>query len=158
VGSLAFALSSEGHRVAVVDAVADRPLAHMLGLGIRPEAMEAFQFASSEGPFVRVLVAPDDPLQMAEKPPPDGTDVLLVAASLDSGFGAEHLSPWATDAVMVLSARQISIPRLDVTRDMLREAGIYLRAVIILDSDPLDESSGLIHFRSAPAETVGSAK
>jgi hypothetical protein len=161
VGSLAFALSSEGHRVVVVDAAADRPLARMLGLVTQPHVMEAFQVSIADGPPARVLVAPEDPLQMAEKPPPNSTDVLLVLASLDAAFGAEHLSPWVTDAVMMVSSRRITIPRMEVNREMLHEAGILLRAAILLDSEFPDESSGattLIDIRSASADTVESSK
>ena len=43
VGALALALSSEGHRVVVVDAADNRPLACLLGLTTKPEAMEMFQ-------------------------------------------------------------------------------------------------------------------
>ena len=40
LGSLALDLSSEGHRVVVVDAADNRPLASILGLTTKPEAME----------------------------------------------------------------------------------------------------------------------
>jgi capsular polysaccharide biosynthesis protein len=161
VGSLAFALSSEGHRVAVVDAAANRPLALILGLATKPDAMETFQLPAAGGPSVSVLVAPEDPLQMAEKPPPDDTDVLLILASLDAAFGAEHLAPWVTDAVMILSSRRITIPRMDISREMLHEAGISLRAVILLDSDFQDDSSGAsspIDLRLTPAGTAEPSK
>ena len=154
VGALAFALSSEGHRVVVVDAADNRPLASILGLTAKPEAMETFQLPAGEGPPVRVLVAPEDPLQMAQKPPPDDADALLVLASLDAAFGAEHLTPWVTDAVMILSPRRITLTRMEVTREMLREAGISLRSVILLDSDPQDDSSGAlspVDLRLTPA-------
>lgn len=145
VGALALALSSEGHRVVVVDAAANRPLASILGINSKPEVMETFQGpAAAGGPPVSVLVAPEDPLQMAQKPPPDDADALLILASLDAAFGAEHLAPWVTDAVMILSSRRTTIPHMNVSREMLHEAGISLRSVILLDSDPEDESSGVL--------------
>ena len=142
VGALALALSSEGHRVVVVDVADNRPLASILGLNTKPEAMETFLLPAAGGPPVRVLVAPEDPLQMAEKPPPDDADALLVLASLDAAFGAEHLAPWVKDAVMMLSSRRTTLTRMQVSREMLHEAGISLRSVILLDSDSEDDSSG----------------
>ena len=93
---------------------------------------------------MRVLVAPEDPAQMAQKPPPDDADALLVLATLDPAFGAEHLASWVTDAVMILSPRGVTLTRMDVGREMLREAGISLRSVILLDSDAQDDSSGAL--------------
>ena len=142
VGALAFSLASEKHRVMVVDAANDRPLATILGLDSNPDTMETFQLPTTDGPPVRVLVAAEDPVQMAQKPPPDDVDALLVLATLDAGFGAEHLTPWVTDAVMILSPRAVTLTRMDVSRTMLREAGISLRSVILLDTDPRDDSSG----------------
>ena len=74
VGVLALALSSEGHEVVVVDAADNRHLASILGLTTRPQTMETFQLPAEGGPPVRVIVAPEDPVQMAEKPPPDDAD------------------------------------------------------------------------------------
>jgi len=144
VGALALALSLEGHRVVVVDAANDRPLASILGLPTKPSAMVTFRHRVAVCPPVRVIVAPEDPLQMAQKPPPDDADVLLVLASLDAAFGAEHLAPWVTDAVMVLSSRGITLTRMEASREMLREAGISLRSVILLGADPQDDSSGAL--------------
>jgi hypothetical protein len=135
-------LSSEGHRVVVVDAADNRPLASALGFNTKPEAMDTFLLPGASGPPVRVLVAPEDPLQMAEKPPPDDADALLILASLDAAFGAEHLAPWVKDAVMMLSAKRTTLISLQVSREMLHEAGISLRSVILLDSDSQDDSSG----------------
>jgi hypothetical protein len=153
VGALALALSSEGHRVVVVDVADNRPLASILGLDTEPGAMEAVMLPTTGGPPVRVLVVPEDPLAMAEKPPPDDADALLVLASLDAAFGAEHLAPWVKDAVMILSSRGTTLSRMEVSREMLHEAGISLRSVILLDSDSEDDSSGslsLVDLRLTP--------
>ena len=106
--------------------------------------MEMFPLPADGHPTLRLLVAPPDPMQMAEKPPPDDTDALLVLATLDPAFGAEHLAPWVSDAVVVLSKRGVTLARMDVGREMLRQAGISLRSVILLGSDPEDESSGVL--------------
>ncbi len=153
VGALALDLSSEGRRVVVVDAADDRLLASMLGLSPTSHTMEMFPVPGDGPSSLRLLVAPPDPIQMAEKPPPDDTDALLVLAALDPAFGADHLAPWVSDAVVVLSSRGVTLARLDVGREMLRQAGISLRSVILLGSDPQDESSGVLspdEFRLTP--------
>ena len=137
VGALAFALSSEGHRVIVVDTAEKRPLASIVGLSNKPEAMETWQLpARGDGPPVKVIVAPEDPLRMAQKPPPDDVDALLVLVTLDAAFGAEQVTPWVSDAVLVLSSKGVTLTRLEFTREILREAGISLRSVILLDLIP----------------------
>jgi capsular polysaccharide biosynthesis protein len=143
VAALAFALSSEGHRVIVVDASDDRPLTSILGLSPRPDSTEIFELPAGEGPPVRVLVAPQDPLAMTQKPPEDA-DALLVLLTLDAAYGLEQVTPWATDAVMIMSPRGVTLTRMDVTREMLREAGVSLRSVILLDRDPQDDTSGVL--------------
>jgi capsular polysaccharide biosynthesis protein len=161
VGSLALALSSEGHQVVVVDAADNRPLASILGLPSKPQTTETFQLPAVEGSPVRVLVAPEDPAQMAEKPPPDDADALLVLATLDAAFGAEHLASWVTDAVMILSPRGVNLTRMRIDREMLLEAGIFLRSVILLGSDAQDDSSGALSLgirRLTPAESPEPSK
>ena len=142
VGALALALSSEGRQVVVVDAGDNRLLASILGLSSKPQTMETFPLPDTGSSPVTVIVAPEDPAQMAQKPPPDDADAVLVLATLDPAFGAEHLASWVTDAVIILSPRGVSLTRLDVSREMLREAGISLRSVILLDSGAQDDSSG----------------
>jgi capsular polysaccharide biosynthesis protein len=144
VGSLAMALSSEGHAVVVVDAADERLLATALGLRPHLEVMETFDIPSAEGPAVRVIVAPEDPAHMAQKPPPDDADVVLVLTSLDPAFGTEQLASWVSDAVMVICPRGVSMTRMQVEREMLRDEGISLRSVILLGSDVEDESSGAL--------------
>ncbi len=154
--SLALTLSSEGHGVVIVDAAENRDLAWVLGLTTKTQAVETFQVPGVGGPGVRVIVAPEDPAQMAQKTPPDDADAVLVLATLDPAFGADHLASWVTDAVMILSPQKVSLTRLSITREMLRNAGISLRCVILLGSDPEDNSSGAlgrVDLRLTPVES-----
>ena len=142
----------------VVDAADDRLLASVFGHTSQVGAMEAFQSLSLGSPPVRVVVAPEDPAQMAQKPPPDDADAVLVLATLDPAFGAEHLASWVTDAVMILSATEVTVPQIEIAGEMLRDAGIFLRSVILLDSDPQDVSSGVISeidCAATPVEPAG---
>ena len=157
VGALALALASEGRGVVVVDAADNRNLASVLGLTSTPETMRAFQIPMEGGPPVRVIVAPEDPAQMAQKPPPDDADVVLVLTSLDPAFGTEQLASWVTDAVMILCPRGVNLTRLQVGREILREEGISLRSVILLDSDEDDDSSGALSSVERRLTPVGSS-
>jgi hypothetical protein len=156
VGALALALASEGRGVVVVDAADNRILASVLGLTATPERMETFQIPVEGGPPVRVIVAPEDPAQVAQKPPPDDADVVLVLTSLDPAFGTEQLASWVTDAVMILCPRGVNLTRLQVGREILREEGISLRSVILLDSDAEDDSSGALSSVDRRLMSVGS--
>ncbi len=157
VGALALALASEGRSVVVVDAADNRILASVFGLtSSTPETMNAFQIPTKEGPPVRVIVAPEDPAQMAQKPPPDDADVVLVLTSLDPAFGTEQLASWVTDAVMILCPRGVNLTRLQVGREILREEGISLRSVILLDADAADDSSGALSSVERRLTPVGS--
>ena len=158
VGALALALASEGHNVVVVDAADNRILASVLGLAASPDTMETFQIPVEEGPPIRVIVAPEDPAQVAQKPPPDDADVVLVLTSLDPAFGTEQLASWVTDAVAVLSVRGVNITRLRVGREILREEGISLRSVILLGSDAEDDSSGALSSVDRRLTPVGSSE
>jgi capsular polysaccharide biosynthesis protein len=142
VGALALALSADGHEVVVVDAADERPLATLLGLTATPQTMDTFQSPRLAGPRVRVFVVPEDPAQMAQKAPPDDADAVLVLATLDPAFGADHLASWVTDAVMVLRPKGFPFTRLTAYREMLRTAGVSLRSVFLLGADAEDDSSG----------------
>lgn len=156
VGALSLELASEGRGVVVVDAADNRILAFVLGLDTTPETMETCQIPVEAGPPVRVIVAPEDPAQMARKPPPDDADVVLVLTSLDPAFGTEQLASWVTDAVMILCPRGVNLTRLQVGRDILREEGVSLRSVILLDSDAEDDSSGALSSVDRRLTQVGS--
>ena len=161
VGALALTLSSEGHGVVVVDAADDRPLASILGVAAEPEAMETVELPSMDGPPVRIIVAPEDPAQMAQKPPPGDADVVLILTSLDPAFGTEQLASWVTDAVMIVCPRGVSLTRMHVGREMLRDEGISLRSVILLGSDAEDDSSGAlspVDRRLTPVDSPGLSK
>jgi hypothetical protein len=146
----------------LVDASDDRPLTSILGLSPGPESTEMIELSAGEGPPVRVLVAPEDPLAMTQKAPPEDADAVLVLLTLDAAFGLEQVTHWATDAVMIMSPRGVTITRMDVTREMLREAGVSLRSVILLDRDPQDDSSGVLipgdlRLTSTAVEFAGSS-
>ena len=158
VGALALALASEGRSVVVVDAADNRILASVLGLTATPETMETFQIPVEEGPPVRVIVAPEDPAQVAQKPPPDDADVVLVLTSLDPAFGTEQLASWVTDAVHGPLRSRRELTRLLVGREILREEGISLRSVILLGSDAEDDSSGALSSVDRRLTPVGSSE
>ena len=46
--------------------------------------------------------------------------------------------------MMLLSTKGVTLARMDFGREMLCQAGISLRSVILLGCDPRDESSGVL--------------
>lgn len=107
-GALALDLTSQGRQVVVVDAVDHRILASALGLKPKLDTTETFRIPSGDSALT-VIVAPEDPAQMAQKPPPDDADAVLVLTTLDPAFGAEHLASWVSDAVLILSATGVDV-------------------------------------------------
>jgi capsular polysaccharide biosynthesis protein len=72
------------------------------------------------------------------------SDVLLTFAELDPAHGADHLSGWATDAVVMITAGRSSGVRIQAVGNMIRRAGVMLDAAVLLDADPKDDSSGVV--------------
>ncbi len=142
VGALALALSSEGHRVIVVDVADNRPLASILGLSPSPRRWRRSSFLqrpSGEG------------ARGAGRPTADGREAtsrrrrcasgsclarccVRSRAPRSVGKGRRHDPLFAANTLI----------RMEVTRRMLHEAGISLRSVILLDADSQDESSGAL--------------
>ena len=63
-----------------------------------------------------MTVSPDDPAEMPVRPLADDHDAVLLLASLDPAFGAEHISGWATNAVVLVTAGKSSSTRIHAGR------------------------------------------
>ena len=72
-------------------------------------------------------------------------DLLLVLATLDPAFGADHLVTWATDAVVVVTAGESSATRIHAVGDMLKFAGTRLNSAVLIGADKSDESLGVVN-------------
>lgn len=153
--SLAVSCAQEGQQVIVADLSGGAHAAHLLGA----EA-PGLHAVSRDGAHLVLAVpngndvAPVGPVRHASsqaQSAPDGdalagayasADLLLTLASLDPLLGAEHLTTWATDAVVVVTAGRSSWRTLYAVGEMIRLAGTRLLSAVLVGADASDESLG----------------
>jgi hypothetical protein len=85
-------------------------------------------------------------------------NIVLVVAALHPAKGADHLREWGGDAVALVTAGRSTATTLESNATMIRAAGLHLRSVVLLGSDPSDDSLGVFDPGPAPSRrTVGTA-
>jgi hypothetical protein len=91
-----------------------------------------------------------------EKPPTGAwpgawhqADVALTLADVDPAVGVEHVSSWADQVVVLVSAGRSGAERLRTTGELVRAAGMRLLFVLMVGADSGDESLGVPDPRSA---------
>ncbi len=149
---LANDLAASGRHPVVVDATESRQLAHALGMSgvgtwaIRPET----------GPSLDILVPPlpwedggvDHPSHAMEAF--DGADAAtLVLATVNPSLGAKHLRSWGTEVIVTVTAGKSSAQRVGAVGELLGAADMRVSSVVLLGTDPCDESAGLAPTRLA---------
>ena len=139
VGVLALSLAGEGKRVVVADMADGRPLARLLGHAPKEGEPCTVTFDRKE---IVLVVAPDDPAQMAQKEAPPDVDATLVVTSVDPAFGSEHLATWVSAAVVVLTAGRATTSSITAVGELLRDAGIETVSAILVGADQKDDSVG----------------
>lgn len=72
----------------------------------------------------------------------DEADVVLTLAPLDLDGGADELATWSTDVVLLVTAGRTGAERLRSLADLVRTAGLELRAALLCGTDRTDESLG----------------
>jgi capsular polysaccharide biosynthesis protein len=82
--------------------------------------------------------------------------VLLITV-LDPADGAEPLRPLTSSAVAIVAAGRSTMTTLRNAADMLEAANIALRSVVLVGSDPLDDSLGRAAGRQAGASALDGA-
>jgi hypothetical protein len=78
-------------------------------------------------------------------------NLLLTLTALDPSLGGEHLSTWATGAVVMVTAGQSSWAKIHGVGEMVRLAGTTLMSGVLIGADKADESLGAAHVPAAPA-------
>ncbi len=152
---LAKSSAREGKRVLLADLAAGAPAARLLKVS-RP----GVQFAGTERERVVVAVPePSDRLPVGPVRSPSqavprikpgkalaavhaSADLLLTITTLDPTYGAEHLTTWTTDVVVVVTAGRSAKVNLKATGEMIRLAGLRLVSVVLVGADKADESLG----------------
>lgn len=138
VALLASSLATEGRHVVMVDMAAGRPLASLLGLKSRERELHTVT-VGDQSAFL--IVGPDDPAEMGRDWMPSGGDALLVVASVDPAFGAEHVALWATKGVVVVDPSRAGARTITSTAELLHRARIAIRSAILIGADPEDDES-----------------
>jgi len=175
VVSLAESCAQQGLKVVLADLCPGMPAARLLGArapGVREVnvsgvpvtvAVPARDDLLPAGPLRRGRLHqarpgdPDhaaDPLAVACGP----ADLLLTLADLDPALGAEHLSGWATDAVVMITAGRSSSARISAVGEMIRLANLSLVSGVLVGADKSDESLGTISGPDAVAGLVSPAR
>ncbi|MDQ1535047.1 MAG: hypothetical protein QOF28_2808, partial [Actinomycetota bacterium] len=93
-----------------------------------------------------------EPARSSDSESESESDVVVVVAALNPAKGAEHLREWASDAVVLVTAGRSTATTLESNATMIRAAGLHLRSVVLIGSDPDDDSLGT--FDSGPSTPV----
>ena len=73
-------------------------------------------------------------------------DLLLTLLTIDPALGADHLSSWASNAVVVVTAGKSSATKLRTTAELIRLSGTELASAVVVGADKLDDSLGVLTF------------
>lgn len=79
-------------------------------------------------------------------------DLLLSLVPLDPALGGEHLTTWAHDTVVMVTAGKASSTRIHAAGEMIRLAGSSVTSAILLGADKSDESLGRAHAAARPGQ------
>jgi capsular polysaccharide biosynthesis protein len=151
--SLAVSRARQGSRVVVADLCGGTPAARLLGSGT-----PGVRTANADGLQLTVVVPDTDdvipagPLRRgpgrtrAAEPLVtccDSADLLLTLTTLDPSLGGEHLTGWASSAVVTVTAGRSSAARIRAVGEMIRLARVLLISGVLIGADKTDESLGL---------------
>lgn len=143
--ALAVRLSSNGRDVVLVDATLERTLAKAFGL--RKPGIRGVRIGTA--PEVRV-VAPPKPWETCEdddwwermQDELADVDTVLVVATVDPAYGADHLRRWGSEAAVTVTAGRCTAQRVNVVAELLDAARISLTSAVLLGAERSDDSIG----------------
>jgi hypothetical protein len=92
---------------------------------------------------VTLIVAPADPAEMSPMVA-DDTDFVIVLAGVSPVLGAEHLSAWASSAVVFATAGKATARLMASSTELARQAGLTIRSAVLVGASPDDESTGTV--------------
>jgi Mrp family chromosome partitioning ATPase len=151
----AVSLGRSGRHVSAVDLSEQGRLARLLGLRRRRRGRAAVDTgphparADAEGFVVVTRPSPVDLLapygsERLTGPLATNAEVILVLTDLDPAMGALHLRCWAKEAIVVVTAGRSTAVTLRNTAEMLVEAGVAIRSVVLVGSDRTDKTRGAV--------------
>jgi hypothetical protein len=171
VTQLARACASEGTKVAIADLTTGAPAARQLGMrGTGVHQISVSRPGAPVSPLV--VIVPDKdadlpygPLGHDDDPAAQqdqhditaafgAADVLITLLTLDPATGSDHLSSWATDVVVAVTAGRSSGPRLYAVGELVRLARPRSASAIVLGGDRTDHSLGVPATPGQPTLTM----
>jgi capsular polysaccharide biosynthesis protein len=155
--SLALSRAGEGARVVVADLCVGAPAARLLGAG-EPGVREV---TAHDSRLVVAVPEPDDIVPLGPLPcgpvlaqrssfteavaaASASANLLLTLVTLDPSLGGEHLTTWATDAVVMITAGRSSWTKIQAIGEIIRLSGTRLVSAVLVGADNTDESLGVI--------------
>ncbi|HEX6931322.1 MAG TPA: hypothetical protein VF162_04185 [Streptosporangiaceae bacterium] len=157
VVSLALSCVREGKRVILADLTSGAEAGRLLGCA------EPGVHRHVAGQQQLTVAIPEDasapptgPLRRGSSPAPPqsgdpelersyhATDVLLTLATIDPGFGADHLSTWSRQAVVMLTAGKPSATKVRTLAELIRLSGTALSSAVVIGADSTDDSLGVL--------------
>jgi capsular polysaccharide biosynthesis protein len=139
-------------RVVVADLLDGHPLATIFR--VREDEVGRHVVLSGGSGEIALVVGSDDPTDPPPNVSSEGADVTIVAATVDPALGADELSDWATEAVMIVGAGRASAAQLHTTSQLLRNAGIVPSAAVLIGADEDDDSLGTVVQRRTAGRGV----
>ena len=164
MAALALSCAKRGTRVIVADLCPGAPAARLLGTA--DPGVRSVKVPDGDSRLVVVVperddIAPTGPLATAMAPAQrvaasadlvaaySSADVLLTLADLDPMQGGDHLSTWATDVVVIVTAGRPSWTRVQAVGEMVRLAHFQRVSAVLVGADKTDEGLGLTHAPEA---------
>ena len=152
--SLALSRAEQGSRVVLADLCDGFPAARLLGVtgaGLAPvttHGARLFVYVPEQGslPPSGPLTHSSSSKALAEDPLAGATasaDLLLTLAELDPAVGADHLSSWATDVVVLVTTGKPTAVRVQAVGDMIRLARMSRVSAVLVGADKTDETLGM---------------
>lgn len=167
VVALATSCARRGQRVVLADLLADRQAARLLGAprpGVRVVEAQGARLVVAVPDHDEVMpLGPDRSGWISDENSVFGdavadacasADVLVTVVTLDPSCSHEHLSTWARQAVVVVTAGRSSRTKIKATAEIVRMAGLQLVSAAVFGADRADESVGV----SVPRSPVASSQ
>lgn len=161
VAALALSHADEGKRVMVVDLTSTTAIARLLettASGVRRVTVSGKHVllavpekgdVAPVGPFPSKAFELSAPARRGDAFVADtaGADLVLTLATIDPAVGGDHLSTWASDAAILLTAGESSIARVRAAGEMARHAGTRIVSVVLMGADTNDETTGMSYVQ-----------
>src|SRR5262249_3140609 len=83
---------------------------------------------------------------------PTGPDAVIALATVDPAVGAGHLPRWANSAVVFVTPGRSNAQHISGTAELLRAASVSVTSAVLVNTDPGDDSVGLVDAEQPAAE------